>query len=119
MINKDAIQKALGKGIGTCLAAQRKKVGLTQGELAEKAGVDTETISRFERGATMPSLVTLQILASELDTTMAELIGESSPIPNDQAKTIAGWLAALKSEDRVFVMDILKKLCARMGNDQK
>ena len=114
MTDKSDIQKALTRKIGTNLCALRKRTGWTQGELAEKVGVDTETISRFERGATMPSLVTLQMLAVALDTTMAELIGESSPMPNDQAKIISAWLSGLKTEDRAFMMDMLKQWCAQL-----
>jgi len=84
MITKNEIQKALAMNIGKSLADVRKRIGWTQGELAERIGVETETISRFERGATTPSLLTLQRLASVLNTTMAELLGESSPMPNCQ-----------------------------------
>ena len=62
MITKNEIQKALAMNIGKSLADVRKRIGWTQGELAERIGVETETISRFERGATTPSLLTLQRL---------------------------------------------------------
>lgn len=114
MINKSEIQKTLAKKIGITLSTLRKGTGRTQGELAEKVGVDTETISRFERGATMPSLVTLQNLAVALDTTMTDLIGESSPMPNDQAQIASVWLGGLEPEDREFAMDMLKQWCTRL-----
>lgn len=114
MINKNDIQKALATKIGISLCNLRKRKGWTQGKLAEKVGVDTETISRFERGATMPSLVTLQSLAVVLDTAMADLIGESSPMPNDQTRIVCSWLSGLKSADRELVMDMLKQWCSRL-----
>lgn len=114
MIKKNDIQKALATKIGISLSALRKHKGWTQGKLAEKVGVDTETVSRFERGATLPSLVTLQNLAVALDTTMAELIGESSPMPNDQTRIVCTWLSGLKSADRELVMDMLKQWCSRL-----
>ena len=114
MTNKSDLQKTLAKEIGINLSALRKCAGMTQSELAELVGVDTETISRFERGATMPSLVTLQMRAVSLSSTMANLIGESSPMPNDQARLVSAWLADLHSDDRALVMDMLKQLCGRL-----
>ena len=114
MTDKSDIQKALATAIGSSLALLRKRASLTQSELAEKVEVDTETVSRFERGATMPSLVTLQMLADALGTTMADLIGESSPMPNDQARVISGLLSELKSDDRLLVTGMIKELCCRL-----
>ena len=115
MTDKSDLQKALARKIGTSLSVLRKSARLTQGELAESVGVDTETISRFERGATTPSLLTLQMLAVALNTTMAELIGESSPMPNDQARTVVAWFGDLESDDRAFVMGMLKQWCVQLG----
>ena len=115
MITKNEIQKALAMNIGKSLADVRKRIGWTQGELAERIGVETETISRFERGATTPSLLTLQRLASVLNTTMAELLGESSPMPNDQARTISAWINDLETDDRAFMLEMIKRLDNR-GN---
>ena len=109
MISKNEIQKALAINIGKNLADVRKRIGWTQGELAERIGVETETISRFERGATTPSLLTLQRLASVLNTTMAELLGESSPMPNDQARTISAWINDLETDDRAFMLEMIKR----------
>src|SRR5438874_9596100 len=40
----------------------RKRAGLTQAELAERAGTTQSVISRLERGATTPSLQTISEL---------------------------------------------------------
>jgi len=114
MTGKSDIQKTLALKIGACLSACRKREGVTQGELAERIGVDTETVSRFERGVTMPSLATLQMLAVALNTTMADLVGESSPMPNDQAKLISSWLVQLSAEDREMLMGMLKVWATRL-----
>ena len=59
----------------------------------ERLAVAPETISRFERGATLPSLVTLQRFGQVLKSPMAELMTESSPAPDDQAAVVATWIA--------------------------
>lgn len=114
MVYKSEIQKPLAAKIGSSLAAVRKETGWTQGELAERIGVETETVSRFERGATLPSLVTLQKLAVALNTTMADLIGEGSSMPNDQARVVSAWLADLQPDDREFIVSMLKNWCAHL-----
>lgn len=115
MTDKDEIQKTLAVKIGRNVAARRKATDWTQARLAERVGVDTETISRFERGATLPSLVTLQKLAVALNTTIADLLNESSPMPNDQARAISAWLSGLKTKDRIFAVEILKSCCEHLG----
>ncbi|MFT7773256.1 helix-turn-helix transcriptional regulator [Roseateles sp.] len=49
------------------LAALRRALGLTQGELAHKAGVTRETVSKVETGAVDPQLSTLVELARAMD----------------------------------------------------
>ena len=41
--------------LATYIRSRRKNIGLTQKELAEKAGVSTNTVARWERGETEPS----------------------------------------------------------------
>lgn len=49
----------------------RIKKGLTQGDLAEKAGYSIRTIESIERGKNTPEFHTLQILALALGVKMA------------------------------------------------
>ncbi len=49
------------------LIALREQHGLTQAELAERCGIDQGDISRIERGATSPTVRTLQRIANALD----------------------------------------------------
>ena len=52
----------------------RARAGLTQAELAERAGVRTETICRIERGRHTPSLATVQ----RIDRALRAALGDSS-----------------------------------------
>ncbi|MES2828018.1 MAG: helix-turn-helix domain-containing protein [Bacteroidota bacterium] len=49
------------------LAIYRRKKGLTQEQLAELSGVTTRTIQRIEKGAVVPHIQTLKMLADSLD----------------------------------------------------
>ena len=71
------------------IAALRKARNWTQSDLAERVGVDTETISRFERGATLPSLLTLEKISKSLKVGIGELLAESSAQPDALAFTLS------------------------------
>ncbi len=63
------IKSALGRKI----RARRKKLRLSQEELAHRAGVHMTYLSAIERGARNPALENLYAIASALGMTLAEL----------------------------------------------
>ena len=63
-------QIKIGKFILNC----RKEKGLTQEQLAEKLGVTSKSISRWENGNTMPDYSLLKDLCSELDISVNDLL---------------------------------------------
>lgn len=93
------------------IASRRHALGLTQAQLAERLDIDTETLSRFERGRHLPSLATLEKLAEQLQTTIAALLDEPAPQADDDALAMTAWLMALDDHDRNFVRDQLKQTC--------
>ena len=109
----------LGVKLGRNIFERRKLLGWTQAELAEKIEVDTETISRFERGSNLPSLSRLEKLARVLNLPLSKLIAESSPHASDQAEVIAEWISGLVNYDREFVMASVKQLCTHLANEKK
>jgi transcriptional regulator with XRE-family HTH domain len=105
--SKSSIARRLGANIGVL----RKARCWTQFDLAERVGVDTETISRFERGATLPSILTLEKISQSLRVGIGNLLVESSAQPDDQASMLSAWLADLDEVDRTFVLDLIKCAC--------
>ena len=60
--------------IGKFIAEKRKEKKLTQESLAEKLGVTSKTISRWENGNYMPDISLLKPLSEELDVTLNDLL---------------------------------------------
>jgi len=107
-------RRQLGRRLGQRIAERRKAIDWTQDQLAERLEVDAETISRFERGVTVPALVTLDRLAGVLKTSVADLLSEASVSPSDQAIRISAWLESLSPQDGEFVVDQIKALCEHL-----
>lgn len=61
---------ALGKN----LRAARKKLGLTQEQVAERSGVQAGEVSRIERGKRDPQVSTLEKLAAAVELPPGRLL---------------------------------------------
>jgi transcriptional regulator with XRE-family HTH domain len=64
----------IDKRVGRRIAELRKLAGLSQARLADSIGTATETISRLETGAAMPSLARLASIAEALGVELHELL---------------------------------------------
>ena len=70
----------------------RKQKGLTQEELAIRLHVVRQTVSKWEKGTSVPDAALLQRLAEELDTEVSALLGksmEAEPNPDAMAEQLA------------------------------
>ena len=88
------------KLLGSRIAEIRKQQGLTQFELASLIGVAFETISRLERGVSIPSLKTLENIGNALNVPLKELFDfeyTAKPAGSETEKETRKLLAFLKS----------------------
>jgi transcriptional regulator with XRE-family HTH domain len=60
--------------LGEYLYAARKRLGLSQEELAKRSGLQAGEISRFERGKRDPRVSTLEKLAAALEVEPWQLL---------------------------------------------
>lgn len=115
----DTHRSELAERLGQNITRWRKVLGLTQDQLALRLEVEPETISRFERAATLPSLSTLTRLAEVLGATVAQLLGEELPPPRSNVEKLAAWLTPLSERDQAFVLDMMARLCVRCAEQSK
>ena len=70
-------------GFGERLATIRKRRGLTQQELADRTGLEQQTISQIERGRSeWPQRRTRDALAAALQVRVEDLTGEEASAPD-------------------------------------
>ncbi|KWO20841.1 DNA-binding protein [Burkholderia ubonensis] len=100
--------------MGRNIASVRKQRGLTKSAVAERIDVDAETVSRFERGAVMPGVATLERLCATLECSWMELLEGSSGDAQQVAPDIVRLLAPLKQEDRLFLLEQVKVWAAKL-----
>ena len=101
----------LKKQIGANIASYRKRLHLTQAGLAEKMNYSDKAVSKWERGESVPDVITLAQLASLYEITVDDLLRDPNELPPDSEgkiqnvvektlkrranKSIILWLSAL------------------------
>ena len=75
------------------IKAARKNKGLTQEELANKLNVVRQTVSKWEKGFSVPDADTLQRLADILEVDIKHLLG--APVKEDQPDAVAEQLSRI------------------------
>lgn len=96
--------KSIERLLGAQITVQRRRRGLTQAELAEAANVSSETISRLERGAAMPSLTRLSEIAGVLQVELRDLL------PSGGSSARQGALAKLNTVAQDLTPDQIETL---------
>lgn len=82
--------------IGERIKHKREQYGLQLNELAQKVGITSSALSQIEKSKSYPSVVTLKLIAENLQTTVGELMGENESIDNHPV---------LRNEESVFVAE--------------
>lgn len=114
---EQATQEALAKRLGLRLAESRKQRGLTQQDVAMRLELEPESVSRMERGVSIPSLLTVAKWADCLQTTMSALLADSTQQQVEQAIELQQLLDGLNREDRVLMVEWIRQWGRRLQGD--
>jgi len=69
--------------IGANIAMYRKKAGLTQAGLAEKLNYSDKAVSKWERGESVPDVLTLAQLAEQFEISINDLLCDPEALPEN------------------------------------
>lgn len=94
------------------LKQARKQKGLTQGQLAKRAGTDSQRISKYERGVLVPTTTILVKLADALDVSLDYLLREAQNRPVGKIRDTAlleqfSQIDSLPESDKQLVKGLL------------
>ncbi|MBW1692526.1 MAG: helix-turn-helix transcriptional regulator [Deltaproteobacteria bacterium] len=110
------MSNSVEKLIGARIARMRKEREITQEQLAELVDVATETISRLERGVSMPSLKILEKISYALHISLKDLFDFEYPqkpkgtaFEQENEKLIA-YLRTRSGDDIKMCYHILKNV---------
>lgn len=105
--------------IGTRLRGLREERKLSQGDIEERTGLLRCYISRVENGHTIPSIETLERIASALELPLYQLFFEGDeppPLPNlSKRKTTEELALDEESQREMRFFDKVKRLLARIN----
>lgn len=87
--------------VGLRIAEHRKRLGLNQDELADRLFVTRQAVSKWERGASAPSLDTLGEMRKLFSVSIEELLGLFEPIESQSDEDI------FLSHDRGYIINKL------------
>lgn len=117
----------MNESIGNRISKYRKAKGLTQEGLAEKLGVSSQAVSKWETDASCPDISLLPQLCRELGITTDELLtgrgAQVQMLPESQRKSLEELTFRVKINSaagdkvRVNLPMTLVKLCMEIGVD--
>lgn len=98
--------------LGANIASYRKKKGLTQAALAEKLNYSDKAVSKWERGESVPDLLTVTQLAELFGVSVDDLIRDRNALPKSIGKVEQAMSRAVeKTLKRKADKRIIQQLC--------
>jgi transcriptional regulator with XRE-family HTH domain len=109
-----AIEARLRQVLSPLIQREREARGMTQENLAERAGIHWTTVGKIERGRQIPSIALLSVLAKALDLTVTDLLRAALPeiaVPTgpEEDPTLA-FIKALPKPERRKLLPLLQAL---------
>ena len=105
--------------LGESIRKIRQAKGLSQGEMQKRTGILRSYLSRVENGHTVPSLATLQRLASAMGVALADFFAAegasvTAPLSHDPASEYLGelknYLPQLSTQQRQELLEMVKEM---------
>jgi len=100
-------------GVGNFLRDARKRIGITQGRVADHLGVTAQAVSKWERGENMPDVAFFPDLSALLQVGIDEILAAGMPTSSDAPAIIQ------KMVDDSSFTKILNRLKSLKQADEK
>ncbi len=77
--------------------------------------IDAKSLSRIERGATMPGLPLLNRMALVFQCGLSDLVTEGSVSLDDEARQLKAMLARVSAQDREWIFSVVTQFVDRLA----
>ncbi|MDR1608071.1 MAG: helix-turn-helix domain-containing protein [Deltaproteobacteria bacterium] len=111
------IPRPLVKQVGQAIARHRKLNNLTQAKVAEKLGLETETISRLETGVISPTLERLEQFSHLFHCPVVSFFRDAEEDATGLAQSLADIISPLKPSERSAMVNFMDEM-ARLLNSR-
>jgi len=109
--------------IGAAIRKRRKELGLSQEQLAEKAGVSYQQLQRYENGGSMMNVENVQRIAQSLQIPVSLLFTAEQPHAatglletypaSDEKPVLKHFRNLCSNADKTMVMALLRRLARK------
>lgn len=103
--------------IGNKLLAIRKRLGLTQAEVAEAAGLSDRTYADIERGTVNMRIETILRICSVLHITPDEILTEDNTFASIRQNELIDRLNACNPKDKETALQLLSVYLQSLGDN--
>jgi transcriptional regulator with XRE-family HTH domain len=97
----------------------RRRLGMTQAQLAEAADLHVQYVSQVEREVRSPSMETIDAISNALGVTPAELFalgeGRRASRPAEVGEVVEALLSTWSGADQARLVSVLRELHAMTG----
>lgn len=102
--------------IGANISAYRKRAGLTQAGLAEKLNYSDKAVSKWERGESVPDVITLVQLAEQFEISVGDLLVDPNALPGqlnnlEKAMSTVSERALRRKANKNVILCLSSLLC--------
>ncbi len=104
LLNKLDLKQRVGKVI----SQRRKRLALTQAQVAEKIGIEQESLSRIEKGITGLKFSRLEDLASVLECTVADFFRNEENSNEEMCSILFEKIDKLSQSEGRFYLEVME-----------
>ena len=110
MTTKDKKNNHLATVFGANVARRRQLLKMSQAELSEKLDITPDVVSRVENGYISPRFGRIELIASLLKCSVADLFREPSEDTASNAETLAALISPLPPAKQKEVISLIAQL---------
>jgi transcriptional regulator with XRE-family HTH domain len=105
--------------VGRRVRSAREELGLTQDQLAERAGLHVSYVGQIERGLREPSLRSLAAVATALNLQLADLLAADPPKEGRLLRELERVVDELKPPQQRELLEVVRRVVQLAGGRRR